>query len=170
MRLVLPSYKYKNEYEKLVISAIKNNDVSKMGDAYRENESFNHMLIRLKDRINGINISKNDVKATVYFIIEDSRVIGTIDTRRELNDSYFNRLGHIAYYIKKEERNKGYATKALSLALKKYKKEKINKILITCIKSNIASRKVIQKNNGVFEKEFKDDLTKEIIQRFWINI
>ena len=130
------------------------------------------MLIRLENRSKGINISSRDVPATVQFILnEKGKVVGTIDIRHTLNDNYFSRLGHIAYYIKLEERNKGYATGALKLALEKLKNEyKVNKVLITCLKDNIASRKVIEANGGIFEKEFYDEITNNYIQRFWITI
>ncbi len=170
MKLILPNYKYRKQYEELISSALKNKDISEMGNAYRENESFHHLLKRLKDRREGKNISNRDVPATVYFIVEQDKLVGTIDLRHTLNEDYYSRLGHIAYYIKAEERNKGYATKALSLALKKYQKHKVHNILITCLKDNVASRKVIENNGGVLEKEFNDKITGKLIQRFWIKI
>ena len=166
MNLVLPCKKYEKEYYELVNSAIKNEDVSEMGNAYRSGECYQDMLKRLKNRRNGIGISNRDVPATVYFIIDNHKVVGTIDLRHKLNDNYFSRLGHVAYYIKPEERKKGYATKALSLALKKYKKHKIKDILITCLEDNDASRKVIEKNGGKLEKTFYDDVTKNIFKDF----
>ena len=128
MNLVLPCKKYEKGYYELVNSAIKNKDELEMGNAYRNGESYQDMLNRLKDRRNGIGISNRDVPATVYFIIDNHKVVGTIDLRHKLNDNYFSRLGHVAYYIKPEERKKGYATKALSLAIKKYKKHKMKNI------------------------------------------
>ena len=169
MNLVLPCEKYKAQYYELVDSAIKNKDVSEMGNAYRNGENYQDMLKRLENRRNGIKIANRDVPATVYFIIDNNKLVGTIDLRHELNDNYFSRLGHVAYYIKPEERKKGCATKALSLALEKYKKQKIEKVLITCLEDNVASRKVIEKNGGKLEKSFYDDITKKYIQRFWIN-
>lgn len=106
------------------------------------------MLKRLNDRRAGKNISKRDVPATVYWIIVSNQVIGTIDLRHILNKDYFERLGHIAYYIKPNERNKGYATKALTLAKRIYQDHNINKILITCLTNNIAAAKVIKKKGG----------------------
>lgn len=121
-------------------------DYKELGNALiKENETFLEMLKRLRDRRVGKNISKNDVPATVYWIIVNNEVVGTIDLRHELNKDYFERLGHVAYYIKPDERNKGYATKALSLALKKYYDNCAKKILITCYTNNIASSKVIEK-------------------------
>jgi predicted acetyltransferase len=170
MKLVFPNLELKEQYYDLVKSALRNDDISEMGNAYRENEKYEDMLIRLENRSKGINISSRDVPATVQFILnEKGKVVGTIDIRHTLNDNYFSRLGHIAYYIKLEERNKGYATEALKLALEKLKNEyKVNKVLITCLKDNIASRKVIEANGGIFEKEFYDEITNNYIQRFWI--
>jgi predicted acetyltransferase len=48
-----------------------------------------------------------------------------------------------------------------------------HKVLVTCDKSNEASRKTIIKNGGVLENEIELDGetgSKEIIQRFWIKL
>ena len=133
MKLVLPCEKYKNSYYELIKMAELNGEISELGNAQIKNgETFNTMLNRLKNRRRGINISKFDVPATVYWIIEKNKIVGTIDLRHKLNKSYYERLGHIAYYIKPSERNKGYATKALALAKQKYAKKFISKILVTC--------------------------------------
>lgn len=166
MNLVLPCEKYKAQYYELVDSAIKNKDVSEMGNAYRNGENYQDMLKRLENRRNGIKIANKDVPATVYFIIDNNKLVGTIDLRHELNDNYFSRLGHVAYYIKPEERKKGCATKALSLALEKYKKQKIEKVLITCLEDNVASRKVIEKMVVNLKSYFMMILPKNIFKDF----
>lgn len=170
MKLVKPNEKYQKSYYELINEAIENEDVQEMGNAYRENEEFSHLVKRLKDREKGKNISKRDVPATVYFIIENSEVVGTIDLRHVLNKNYFERLGHIAYYIKPSKRNKGIATKALGLALKKYEKEPIARILITSYEDNLASRKVIENNGGKLEKIVFDEISQKNICRYWVNI
>lgn len=171
MKLVFPCSKYEKDYYALIESAKKNSDIDEMGNAYREGELFCAMVKRLQDRRNGLHLIGMDVPSTVYFIINDSdHLVGTIDLRHELRNNYLTRLGNVAYYIKKEEREKGYATKALSLALEKYRSMGIYKILITCLKDNIASRKVIENNKGRFESEFNDSITGKIIQRWWIDI
>lgn len=109
MKLVFPNLELKEQYYELVKSALKNGDIFEMGNAYRENEKYEDMLIRLENRSKGINISSRDVPATVHFILNEKvKVVGTIDIRHTLNDNYFSRLGHIAYYIKFEERNKPF--------------------------------------------------------------
>lgn len=170
MKLVNPTVKYKSSYLDLVKAAKLNNDINEMGNAYRENKTFEAMIKRLKDRSNGKNIAKLDVPSSMKWIIENNEVVGTIDLRHILNKSYFERLGHVAYYIHPLKRNKGYATKALSLAIKWYKKEQVNKILITCYSDNEASKKVILNNGGTFEKSVPDKKSNKIINRYLISI
>lgn len=157
MKLVKPNEKYKKSYYELVNEGL-------------ENEEFSHLIKRLKDREKGKNISKRDVPATVYFIIENSEVVGTIDLRHILNENYFERLGHIAYYIKPSKRNNGIATKALGLAIKKYQDKNVSKILITSYEDNLYSRKVIESNGGKLEKIIFDEKSQKNICRYWVNI
>ena len=57
----------------------------------------------------------------------------------------------------------------IRLALLECKKLEINKVLMVCDKSNIASAKTIIKNGGILENEFVDDNGK-IQQRYWIEL
>lgn len=171
MKLVLPSAKYKLSYLDLLNSARKYGDYKELGNAMlRDNESYDDLLNRLKDRRNGINIASRDVAATVYFIVDNGDVVGTIDLRHKLNENYLKRLGHIAYYIKPEKRNKGYASHALSLAIEKYKQNNVDRILITCYSDNIASKRVIEKNGGVLEKEVHDEKSGKKISRYYVDV
>lgn len=171
IKLLLPNKKYKKSYEDLLLSAQKNGDYEELGNASIKNdETFNGMIIRLKNRRIGKNINKKDVPATVYWIVVDNKIVGTIDLRHKLNRDYFERLGHVAYYIKVEERNKGYATKALSLAIKKYYKKYTKNILVTCFADNVASSKVIEKNGGILEQKIFDNLTNRYISKYIIKI
>ena len=171
IKLLLPNKKYKQSYEELILSAKNEGDYQELGNALiRKNETFDDMLKRLEDRKIGKNIDLRDVPATVFWIMSDDKIVGTIDLRHKLNKDYYERLGHIAYYIKPEERNKEYATKALSLALEKYCDKHIEKVLITCFSDNIASVKVIEKNGGTLECKYLDKITKKYISRYWINV
>ena len=78
------------------------------------------------------------------------------------------RGGNISDGIRPSERNKGYGTKLVALAIDECKKIGLNKILMVCCKENIASAKTIKKNNGILENEISID--DKIIQRYWINI
>ena len=62
--------------------------------------------------------------------------------------------GLIGYSIRPKYRGKGYANEMLKLGLEKFKEKDINEVLISCKDFNIASKKVIEKNNGIFEREY----------------
>jgi len=106
------------------------------------------------------------VPATEYFTFDGDRMVGTIQIRHKLNEFLFNYGGHIGYEIRPSERRKGYATEMLSLALKKCREMGIERVLITCKKTNIGSAKTMMKNGGVLENEvLKDGVP---FQRYWI--
>ncbi len=109
------------------------------------------------------------VPAHTFFLVLDSKkIIGAINIRHRLNDYLFNYGGHIGYGIRPSERKKGYASKMLALALPIAKEIGIEKLLVTCDKDNIASRKTILKNGGILENEVRDK--DEIVQRYWIGL
>ena len=95
-------------------------------------------------------------------------LICMIDIRHRLNDYLLNFGGHIGYSVRKSDRQKGYATEMLALALKECKKMGMKRILLTCDKDNIASAKTILSNGGILENEVEEGDT--ITQRYWINI
>lgn len=110
---------------------------------------------------------KDFVPAHTYFLIdENKKILGAINIRCSLNDYLFNFGGHIGYGIRPSERKKKYASLILSLALPIAKNLGINKVLITCNKSNVGSAKTILNNGGVLENEVIKD--GEVVQRYWI--
>ncbi len=61
----------------------------------------------------------------------------------------------------------------LKLMLCKCKESGIDKVLLTCDKTNIASAKIIIYNGGILENEVGNTVNLSesgIIQRYWINI
>ncbi|SCN23486.1 putative acetyltransferase [Clostridium sp. N3C] len=56
----------------------------------------------------------------------------------------------------------------LSIALPIAKKLGLNKVLITCDKTNLASAGTIKSNGGILENEVCQD--GEIVQRYWMEI
>ncbi len=71
------------------------------------------------------------------------------------------------------ERRKGYAGEMLKLMLSICREYGERRILLTCDKTNDASRQTIVKNGGKLENEVKDEVGLSecgIIQRYWITL
>ncbi len=107
---------------------------------------------------------------TFMAITEDNELVGIINIRHELNDYLRAVGGNIGYGVRKSERQKGYATEMLRLALLKCKELRLDKVLVTCNNDNLPSEKTILSNGGVFENEVPDTTDNTIVKRFWIDI
>jgi predicted acetyltransferase len=64
-----------------------------------------------------------------------------------------NMANHIYYEINPEYRGKGYGKKILTLGLEKAQELGLDEIYITCMEDNLASKKIIEANGGVFVQE-----------------
>ena len=146
---------------------INHTDTSPYAIFKNDYHDFDNYLnnLELKEAKDGL------VPDSVFFLLDEDRnkLIGAVNIRHYLNDYLLKFGGHIGDGIRPSERKKGYATKMIELALIECKKLGMDKVLITCNKSNIASAKTIIKNGGILENEIKDS-DGEIIQRYWINI
>lgn len=111
------------------------------------------------------------VPGSTFFALDEDRniFVGAVNIRHYLNEHLLNYGGHIGDGIRPSERRKGYGTEMIRLALLEAKKLGIDKVLMTCDKNNIASRKTITNNGGVLENEVKQS-DGEILQRFWIKL
>ena len=116
-------------------------------------------------------LSEGKVPSSVFFLLDEkeNKLLGAVNIRHYLNEDLLLFGGHIGDGIRPSERKKGYATEMIKLALIECKKLGINKVLMVCDKSNIASMKTIVKNGGVLENEIVDDKG-NIHQRYWIEI
>ncbi len=83
---------------------------------------------------------------------ENDKIVGMIDIRHHLSKEWVT-AGHIGYSVRPSERKKGYATLTLKEALQIIKKLKIQPVIITCLKTNFGSKKVILNNGGILIDE-----------------
>jgi predicted acetyltransferase len=96
----------------------------------------------------GINLPDGFVPCTMYWMVNDNDYIGAGNIRHELNENLKAFGGHIGYHIRKKYWNKGYGSLQLKLLLQKCNEMGIEKALLTCDATNIASSRVMEKNGG----------------------
>ena len=119
-----------------------------------------------------IEPSEELVPAETFMLIResDNKLIGISNIRLTLNKQLLLHGGHIGYGIRPTERRKGYNSYQFYCDLKFCKSRGIDKVLMTCDKDNIASKKTIQNSGGVLENEIIDPIDGEILQRYWIDV
>ena len=93
------------------------------------------------------NLKPDRVGCHRYWLVDDERdyFIGEIAVRHRLNDSLRQIGGHIGYCVRKGEWGRGYGTRMLALVLEEVKGLGIERPLITCHDSNIASARVMER-------------------------
>lgn len=109
-------------------------------------------------------MTEGEVITSTFWLINKKKVVGVIRIRHQEVET----AGHIGCDISPDCRNMGYGNEILKLALERTEKIGIKEVVLTCNINNIASRKIIEKNNGklletVFDEEEDEYLYKYII-------
>jgi len=137
----------------------------------KEAESVTWWLADVEQNRYEETVIEGFVPATSYLAVRasDNKVVGMIQVRHRLNDFLLNFGGHIGYSVHPNERKKGYATQMLRLTLPECRRELgLEKVLITCDKANVGSRKAIVTSGGILENEYERE--GKTIQRYWVNV
>ena len=172
LELVFPTEEYIEKIIEFKDEFIQNgeNIIYGSGGLDKE-ENVKEWLKNVKDDLTRKSYNKEIGRfpAALYLAIRknDKKLIGIIQIRLKLNEYLLNYGGHIGDSVRPSERNKGYSTEMIRLALEKCKELNIRKVLMTCDKNNVASAKTIIKNGGVLENEIEE--SGNIVQRYWID-
>ncbi|RJQ34792.1 GNAT family N-acetyltransferase [Candidatus Parcubacteria bacterium] len=169
MRLVRPDTKYKDSYLAAIREAQAEGRKTEFDFDLAENH-FERFVRELNEHAEGKHMKEGYVPETVLWLVGGMEYIGRVSIRHRLNDHLLKLGGHIGYDIRRSMRNKGYGTMILKLALPKAKELGIERALLTCDKTNIASRKIIEKNGGVLENKGPNPEGGPDKLRFWIDI
>ena len=123
---------------------------------------------RCIDMTDPANLRPGLVPQTVFWALDDmGKAIGIVRMRHYLNDNLRNRGGHIGYYVRRNQRGRGYGTEMLRLALLELKKLGVERALLTVDMDNIGSIRVIEANDGVLASVGQEADGKKF-GRFWI--
>lgn len=104
-----------------------------------------------------------------WLVDGEAAFIGEVSLRYRLNQALLHHGGHIGYGVRYSEWGKGYGTQLLRFALEQAQKRGMDRVLVTCLDTNLASARVIEKNGFVLENKVADTLDGRpvLFRRYW---
>lgn len=175
MELVLPSAQYKDSFIEAVGEYKRERSAgpaARYGDLSVQEleQDFEAFVERERRQARGHGLRPGYVPEAVYWLVDGGAFIGSVSIRHALTPHLREVGGHIGYAVRPSKRGRGYGKTILKLALPKAKELGIEKVLLTCDVTNIASRKIIEGNGGVLESVVPNPDTGIEKNRFWIDI
>ncbi|MDY3802186.1 MAG: GNAT family N-acetyltransferase [Bacilli bacterium] len=169
MKLVKPTVELENNWLNYFNEYTKGNNSSPM--EYKKEYIYSEWIKKLDNEEKGIDLEPGRVPSSVRFLMDDGKILGAVSIRHSIDNEFLSNIGgHIGYGILPSERKKGYGKLILKLSLEECKKLGINKVLVTCVDSNIGSKKIIESNGGILENKIFFEPENDYICRYYIKL
>jgi predicted acetyltransferase len=141
-------------------------DIAWYGATWQDPEVFAEYVDRVRaDAIEETARPAGWVPSTTLWYVEGERrevFLGRLSIRHRLTPRLLEWGGLIGYDVRPSARRRGHATAMLRAALPVARRLGLERVLLTCDHDNVASRRVIEANGGVFEDQRGEKL------RYWI--
>ncbi len=132
-------------------------------DHWREPAGFRAYVASLHaDALEATPRPEGWVPSSTWWWVDGSDYLGRISLRHRLTVRLLEVGGHVGYDVRPSARRQGHATAMLRAVLPLTHALGIDPALLTCDVDNVASRRVIESNGGVFENELHGKC------RFWV--
>lgn len=171
IKLIKPTLEYANDIMEYKEEFLQCGDTMDGCANLRECSTAEEWIEENELRESNKTVPSDRVTSNAYIAVRmsDNKIIGMINFRHHINHPILSTWGgHIGYSIRPCERKKGYATEMLRQVVINCKIYGLDKILVTCNKNNIGSKKTIITNGGLFEKDIVID--GDTIERYWIQL
>lgn len=167
LKLVEPSLTYKNPLLEAVREFHAAGEYAV--DAEQLGAKFEDLIARLAAK-DPLNAPPGELPYEDFWLMEGDQWIGKLTLRTTINARYLHAGGHIGYEIRPSKRGQGYGTKLLRMGLEMARARGLQRVLLTCDETNIASRKVIENNGGQLENAVEVEGQTVLKMRYWINL
>ena len=137
--------------------------------SYEDGMCFAEYVQRLERWAQGLDLPDGFVPNTFLVAVTDGVIVGRVSIRHTLNDWLARIGGHIGYGVVPSRRRRGYGTDMLRQALLIAADLGVDRALVTCNVDYAPSRRVIEKNGGVFDGLADDPGLKVPKRRYWID-
>lgn len=146
--LITPTTKYQESY---------NSYIEELGTEERypypmdlEHSDFPALVERLQEYSMGVNLPNNFVPNTTFWLIKNEQIVACSHLRHTLNEGLKHMGGHIGLGVRPSMRGKGIGKELLLLTYLEARKIGISGIHIHCMKSNQASKLLLESSGASF--------------------
>jgi len=126
---------------------------------YLQDIKTNNIQESKENLLKAINDISSKDRKYYFFVMENKdtkEFIGEIGYT-VMENTPFGKMVHLGYFIMEKYWNKGYTTEALKRVLEySFEENNVYRISTGCVKENISSEKVMQKNGFIKEAEYKE--------------
>lgn len=174
--LVLASPAYKHDYVQALREGFRRGDQAAMkpGAIDKIEADFDGFLAELTKQTGDILLPNGKliprVPQDMCWLVDGETFIGETGIRYRLNDWLIQIGGNVGYGIRPKFQRRGYGKLILKLALERLRASGVDRALVTCYDSNIASGRVIEANGGVLENLIEDPRGGGKSRRYWIDL
>lgn len=171
IKLIKPTLEYANDIMEYKKEFLECGDTMAGCGSLKECSIAAEWIKENELRENSKTIASDKVSSSAYIAVRmsDNKIVGMINFRHHINHPILGTWGgHIGYSVRPCERKKGYAKEMLRQVIINCKNYGLDKILVTCNKENIGSKRTIIANGGVFEKYIEVD--GDTMERYWIKL
>ena len=135
---------------------------------YQPGMDFAAYLARLDEVLEGVDLPTSHVPNARHYGFVNGEIVGGVSIRLELKGMLVTLGGHIGYQVLEPYRRRGYATEMLRQALPICAGFGLKSVLVTCDADNIASKKIIEANRGVYESTIENARLRAPKLRYWV--
>lgn len=171
MRFVFPDIQYRDQVTEFIQEFYDyKSELNGTGELerYLKDSTYSEWLYRLQEEAQNPEGTGTVPSSTYFYMDEKDRMIGMANLRTKLDSFYLEQGGHVGFCIRPTMRKKGYGTRLLQELCGICGMMGLDRILVTCLKENVASAALIRKCGGVLENEIRSEKYKAIVQRYWI--
>jgi ribosomal-protein-alanine N-acetyltransferase len=153
--------------ERLIIRDLSINDLGNHHELISDNNVMEYLQDIKTDTVEkpkenllkAVNDIKSKDRKFYFFVIENkvsNEFIGEIGYT-VMNNTLYEKLVDLGYFIKEKCWNKGYVTEALKRVMEfAFEEDNVYRISTGCVKENIGSKKIMEKNGLIKEAEYKE--------------
>jgi predicted acetyltransferase len=135
---------------------------------YRPGMTWPGYLRALEFSHTGVNLPRGYVPGTLLAAVVGDEIVGRTSIRHRLNEFLLRQGGHIGYGVLPAHRRRGYATEILRQSLIIARSLGVDRVLVTCDDSNLASATVIERCGGKLDSVASGD-DGHVVRRYWID-